>query len=52
VPPRVLRYPQQAEVIGQVVGVAMRLGEWHSARESFPTHRTYSSTGTDKDPPA
>jgi transcriptional regulator with XRE-family HTH domain len=26
---RVLRHPQEAEVIGQVVGVAMRLGEWH-----------------------
>jgi transcriptional regulator with XRE-family HTH domain len=34
VPPRVLRYPQQAEVIGQVVGVAMRLGEWHSVAAS------------------
>lgn len=27
---RVLRHPQDAEVIGQVVGVAMRLGEWRS----------------------
>jgi transcriptional regulator with XRE-family HTH domain len=27
---RVLRYPQEAEVLGQVIGVAMRLGEWHS----------------------
>lgn len=35
VSPRVLRYPQQAEVIGQVVGVAIRLGEWRSVRESF-----------------
>jgi transcriptional regulator with XRE-family HTH domain len=26
---RVLRYPQEAEVLGQVVGVAMRLGDWH-----------------------
>lgn len=26
--PRVFRYPQAAEVIGQVVGVAMRLQEW------------------------
>ncbi|MGA9897640.1 MAG: helix-turn-helix transcriptional regulator [Terriglobales bacterium] len=25
---RALRYPQQAEVIGQVVGVAIKLGEW------------------------
>jgi transcriptional regulator with XRE-family HTH domain len=25
---RVLKYPQEAEILGQVVGVAMRLGEW------------------------
>jgi len=28
VPVRVLRHPQEAEVLGQVVGVAMRLGDW------------------------
>jgi hypothetical protein len=28
VPVRVLKHPHEAEVIGQVVGVAMRLGEW------------------------
>lgn len=28
VPVRILRSPQEAEVIGQVVGMAMRLGEW------------------------
>ncbi len=28
VPVRMLRHPQEAEVIGQVVGVAMRLGDW------------------------
>ncbi len=28
VPPRVLRYPQNAEVIGQVVGIAIKLGDW------------------------
>ena len=28
---RVLRHPRDAEVIGQVVGVAMRLGEWRPA---------------------
>ncbi len=28
VPVRRMRHPQQAEVIGQVVGVAMRLGDW------------------------
>ena len=30
VAPRVLRHPQNAEVLGQVVGVAMRLEEWRS----------------------
>jgi hypothetical protein len=29
VPVRILRHPQDAEVIGQVVGVAMKLTEWH-----------------------
>jgi hypothetical protein len=29
-PIRMLRHPQEAEVIGQVVGVAMRLGEWRA----------------------
>jgi hypothetical protein len=28
VPVRVLKYPQEAEILGQVVGVAMRLGDW------------------------
>lgn len=31
---RVLRHPQDAEVIGQVVGVAMRLGEWRAVEPS------------------
>ena len=30
VAPRILKHPQEAEVIGQIVGVAMRLGEWYS----------------------
>lgn len=39
--PRVFRYPQEAEVIGQVVGIAMRLDDWKpeqfsSARKSSP----------------
>jgi len=25
---RVLRHPQEAEVVGQVVGIALKLGEW------------------------
>ena len=28
VAPRILKYTQEAEVVGQVVGLAMRLGEW------------------------
>lgn len=28
--PRILKHPQEAEVIGQVIGVAMRLADWHS----------------------
>jgi transcriptional regulator with XRE-family HTH domain len=30
VPVRILRHPQDAEVLGQVVGVAMKLTEWHA----------------------
>jgi len=33
VPARILRHPQEAEVLGQVVGVAMRLGEWYAPDE-------------------
>ena len=33
VPPRILKHPQEAEVIGQVVGVAMRLVEWFAPDE-------------------
>jgi transcriptional regulator with XRE-family HTH domain len=39
VPVRVLKHPQEAEVIGQVVGVAMRLGEW-STVDSLPDATT------------
>ena len=35
VPPRIVRH-SHAEVIGQVVGVAMRLGEWRSVPDSAP----------------
>jgi len=34
VPVRILRHPQEAEVIGQVVGVAMKLTEWHALDSS------------------
>jgi transcriptional regulator with XRE-family HTH domain len=30
VPARILKHPQDAEVVGQVVGVAMRLGQWYA----------------------
>jgi transcriptional regulator with XRE-family HTH domain len=30
---KMLRHPQDAEVIGQVVGVAMRLGEWRAVEQ-------------------
>ena len=43
VPVRMLRHPQEAEVIGQVVGVALKLGEW------VPTD---SSTGPKPEPKA
>jgi len=33
VPARILKHPQEAEVLGQVVGVAMRLGEWYAPEE-------------------
>jgi len=33
VPPRILKHPQEAEVVGQVVGVAMRLVEWYAPDE-------------------
>jgi len=29
VPARILKFPQEADVVGQVVGVAMKLGDWH-----------------------
>jgi hypothetical protein len=35
VPPRVVRHAH-AEIVGQVVGVAMRLGEWRSVPDSAP----------------
>jgi hypothetical protein len=33
VPARILKHPQEAEVLGQVVGLAMRLGEWYAPDE-------------------
>ncbi len=42
VPVRVLKFPQEAEVLGQVIGVALRLGDWHHP----------DSQSTPKEPPA
>ena len=36
VAPRILKHPQEAEVLGQVVGVAMRLSEWQSPGQQQP----------------
>ena len=33
VTPRILKHPQEAEVVGQVVGMAMRLVEWYAPDE-------------------
>ncbi|MFY9559028.1 MAG: hypothetical protein WAQ52_02225 [Terriglobales bacterium] len=39
-PVRVLKYPQEAEVLGQVVGVAMRFGDWrHAESQQVPKVR-------------
>ena len=46
VPVRVLRHPQEAEVLGQVVGVAMRLGDWHYP-DSQPTPKERSTLISD-----
>jgi transcriptional regulator with XRE-family HTH domain len=38
---RVLKYPQEADILGQVVGVAMRLGNWrYSDFQSMPKVRS------------
>jgi transcriptional regulator with XRE-family HTH domain len=42
VPVRVLKHPHEAEVIGQVVGVAMRLGEW-STIDALPDSRAHEA---------
>jgi transcriptional regulator with XRE-family HTH domain len=38
VAPRMFRYPQEAEIVGQVVGIAMRLDEWKRV-EPNATHK-------------
>jgi len=39
VPARSLRYPQEAEVIGQVVGIAIKLGDWRPVCEPSVSSR-------------
>ena len=46
VPVRVLKYPQEAEILGQVVGVAMRLGDWHHS-DFQPTLKVRSAPTSD-----
>jgi transcriptional regulator with XRE-family HTH domain len=41
VPLKMLRHPQEAEVIGQVVGIALKLGEWRPI-ESSPVSKPES----------
>src|ERR1700730_8594910 len=41
VPVKILRHPQEAEVIGQVVGIALKLGEW-VPMESLPVPKAES----------
>jgi hypothetical protein len=43
---RVLRHPQEAEVLGQVVGVAMRFGDWHHPGFQ-PTPKVHSTLTSD-----
>jgi hypothetical protein len=43
---RVLKYPQEAEVLGQVIGVAMHLGDWHYPG-SQPTPKVRSALTSD-----
>lgn len=46
VPVRVLKYPQEAEVLGQVVGIAMRLGDWQYS-DFQPTQKVRSALTSD-----
>jgi transcriptional regulator with XRE-family HTH domain len=46
VPVRMMRHPQEAEVIGQVVGIALKLGEW------LPTESVTAPKPESKEPVA
>ena len=47
--PRILKHPQEAEVIGQVVGVAMQLDGWHSHEQQQPQASPESIEGEPKE---
>ena len=49
VPPRILKHPQEAEVIGQVVGVAMRLVEWYAPEEPELAQSPEADVGEQKE---
>jgi len=49
VPPRILKHPQEAEVIGQVVGVAMRLVEWYAPDEQELSPNPEAAEGEPKE---
>jgi hypothetical protein len=44
---RVLRYPQEAEVIGQVVGVAIRLGDWRPVFDAAINSKAHEALNLD-----
>jgi len=49
VPARILKHPQEAEVLGQVVGVAMRLGEWYAPDEREQQQSPEEDVGEQKE---
>jgi len=49
VPARILKHPQEAEVLGQVVGVAMRLGEWYAPDEQEQQQSPEEDVGEPKE---
>ena len=49
VPPRILKHPQDAEVVGQVVGVAMRLVEWYAPDEPEPERHSAAAASEQKE---
>ena len=48
VPVRILRHPQEAEVLGQVVGIALRLENWHHPDPRFDPRLDSQSMPTER----